>query len=45
LSDEKQRWENSEKRREQERRSEKRKSQKKEHAGARIGRKGAKLFQ
>ena len=34
-----------EKRREQERRSEKRKSQKKEHAGARIGRKGAKLFQ
>ena len=35
----KQRWEESEKRREKERRSEKRKSQKKEDAGARKGRK------
>ena len=38
---EKQRWEESEKRRAQERRSEKRKSQKKEDAGARKGRKVA----
>ena len=37
----KQRWEESEKRREKERRSEKRKSQKKEDAGARKGRKVA----
>ena len=36
---EKQRWEESEKRREKERRSEKRKSQRKEGAGARKGRK------
>ena len=36
---EKQRWEESEKTREEERRSEKRKSQKKEDAGARKGRK------
>ena len=39
---EKQRWEASEKGREEERRSEKRKSQKKEDAGARKGRKVAK---
>ena len=39
---EKQRWEESEKRRAEERRSEKRKSQKKEDAGARKGRKVAK---
>ena len=39
---EKQRWEESEKRRVEERRSEKRKSQKKEDAGARKGRKAAK---
>ena len=38
---EKQRWEESEKTREEERRSEKRKSQKKEDAGARKGRKVA----
>ena len=42
-TDEKQRWEKSEKRRVEERRSEKRKSQKKEDAGARTGRKVAKL--
>jgi len=40
---EKQRWEESETRRAEERRSEKRKSQKKEDAGARKGRKVAKL--
>ena len=39
---EKQRWEESEKRRKEERRSEKRKSQRKEDAGARKGRKVAK---
>jgi len=39
---EKQRWEESERRRAEERRSEKRKSAKKEDAGARKGRKGAK---
>jgi len=39
---EKQRWEESEKRRAEERRSEKRKSQKKEDAGPRKGRKVAK---
>ena len=39
---EKQRWEESERRRAEERRSEKRKSQKKEDAGARKGRKVAK---
>jgi len=39
---EKQRWEESEKRRAEQRRSEKRKSQKKEDAGARKGRKVAK---
>ena len=38
-TDEKQRWEETEKRTEKERRSEKRKSQKKEDAGARQGRK------
>jgi hypothetical protein len=38
---EKQKWEESETRREEERRSEKRKSQKKEDAGARKGRKVA----
>ena len=42
LTDEKQRWEELETRREEERRSEKRKSQKKEDAGAREGRKVAK---
>ena len=41
-TDEKQRWEKSEKRREKERRSKKRKSQKKEDPGARKGRKVAK---
>ena len=41
---EKQRWEESEKRRAEERRSEKRKSQKKENTGARKGRKVAKHF-
>jgi len=41
-TDEKQRWEESEQRREEERRSEKRKGQKKEDAGARKGRKVAK---
>jgi len=40
-TDEKQRWEESEKRRAEERRSEKRKSQKKENPGARKGRKVA----
>jgi hypothetical protein len=40
---EKQRWEESEKRSAEERRSEKIKSQKKEDAGARKGRKVAKL--
>ena len=39
---EKQRWEESERRRAEERRSEKRKSEKKEDAGARKGRKAAK---
>jgi hypothetical protein len=39
---EKQRWEESEKRREDERRSDTRKSQKKEDAGARKGRRVAK---
>ena len=39
---EKQRWEESEKRREKERRSEKRRSHKKEDGGARKGRKAAK---
>ena len=39
---EKQRWEESERRRAEERRSEKRKSEKKEDAGARKGRKVAK---
>ena len=39
LTDGKQRWEESEKRREEERESEKRKSQKKEDAGAGKGRK------
>ena len=38
-TDEKKRWEESEKRREEERRSEKRKSQKKEDQSARKGRK------
>ena len=42
MTDEKQRWEELETRREEERRSEKRKSQKKEDAGAREGRKVAK---
>jgi hypothetical protein len=37
-TDEQQRWEDSEKRREEPRRSEKRKTQKKEDAGARKGR-------
>ena len=41
-TDQKQRWEESEKRKAEERRSEKRKSQKKEEAGARKGRKVAK---
>jgi len=41
-TDEKQRWEESEKRGEEERRSKKRKSQKKEDPGARKGRKVAK---
>ena len=41
-TDEKQGWEESEKRREEERRSKKRKSQKKEDPGARKGRKVAK---
>ena len=41
---EKQRWEESERRRAEERRSEKRKSAKKEDAGARKGRKVAKHF-
>ena len=41
-ADEKQRWEESEKRRKEERRSKKRKSQKKESPGARKGRKVAK---
>ena len=41
---EKQRWEESEKRRAPERRSEKRKSEKKEDAGARKGRKVAQHF-
>ena len=41
-TDEKQRWEESEKRREEEGRSQKRKSQKKEDPGARKGRKVAK---
>ena len=41
-TDEKQRWEEPEKRREEERRSKRRKSQKKEHPGARKGRKVAK---
>ena len=41
-TDEKQRWEESEKRRAEERRSEKRKSEKKEDAGARKGSKVAK---
>ena len=40
--DEKQRWEEPEKRREEERRSQKRKSRKKEDPGARKGRKVAK---
>ena len=40
-TDEKRRWEESEKRREEERRSEKRKSQKKEDAGAQKSRKVA----
>jgi len=39
---EKQRWEESERRRAEERKSEKRKSEKKEDAGARKGRKVAK---
>jgi hypothetical protein len=41
---EKQRWEESEQRKEEERRSEKRKSQKKEDQGARKGRKVATHF-
>jgi len=41
-TDEKQRWEESEKGREEERRSRKRKSQKKEDPGARKGKKVAK---
>ena len=41
---EKQRWEESERRRAEERRSEKRKSEKKEDAGARKGRKVAKHY-
>jgi len=41
-TDEKQRWEEPEKRREEKRRSKRRKSQKKEHPGARKGRKVAK---
>ena len=43
-TDEKQMWEESERRREEERRSEKRKSQKKEDAGARKDRKVAKTL-